>query len=402
MATELNLHHAFYEAFNEPTVTNEGRALSLEKARLWYLLYVLDHMSSITFGRPACMSEMRPIKDLEMLLTSQYCTDADQALIAQVQGLVVLSRAFDHFGLEPKRTMSGDDASVLNHMRFVEDTLAWKQRWLMHQASESYLRRSVEIHYHFSNLVLNSLVLRGRSLDKISDLPSSLRPLALKAVEAAHQILQHFLSEPGYYDDVAGMPLYLHSMIAFAVVFLMKMSTRWHAIGITISPAENTIPLVEQVIRILQNCKAGANHMVFKMAKGFERMLKQLRTNNRASQDTSLNPMTEQSMSWTRSGSMQQSVNGMTEQAQRPYQGAGQAPQRGYGAAYSGSSVFDHNVGMNTTGISSETNGSAFANWGFQDDDLWQVGMGWDLLDPSGMGPASVDFTYPGAGSTWY
>lgn len=53
-------------------------------------------------------------------------------------------------------------------------------------------------------------------------------------------------------------------------------------------------------------------------------------------------------------------------------------------------------------GVSPETTGSrmSYANWGFQDDDFWQVGMGWDLLDPSGTGPASADFNF--AGTTWF
>lgn len=260
MATELNLHRAFYEAFHEPSMSAEARSDYLDKARLWHLLYVLDHMSSITFGRPACMSEMRPIKDLEMLLTYEHCSVADRALVAQVQGLVVLSRAFDFFGLEPKKEMAGDDASVLNHMRFTEDLYAWKQRWTSSQDNEdTALQQSVKLHYHFSNLVLNSLVLRGRSLDKISEMPGSLRPLALKAIEAAHEILQQFASDPDYREHIAGMPLYLHSMIASAVVFLMKMSRRWQVIGITVSASERTIPLIEDVVHILQECRAGAS-----------------------------------------------------------------------------------------------------------------------------------------------
>jgi hypothetical protein len=197
MATELNLHHAFYDAFNEPEMSVETRKECLEKARLWYLLYVLDHQSSVTYGRPPVMSELRPIKDYEMLLNSEYCTPPDRALMSQVTGLLILSRAFALFGLEPKRTMGGDDASVLNHMRFTEDVQAWKDRWTKLrgiEASEATdLSRGVELHYHFSNLVLNSLVLRGRPLDTISELPASLRHSALKAVEAAHSILHHFL-----------------------------------------------------------------------------------------------------------------------------------------------------------------------------------------------------------------
>lgn len=128
MASELNLHHAFYESFHERSLSAEARSDCFEKARLWYLLYVLDHMSSITFGRLACMPESRAIKTLKLLLTSEHCTSADRALVAQVQGLVVLSRAFDHFGLQPKRAMEDDDGPVLHHMRFTKDMVSWRER----------------------------------------------------------------------------------------------------------------------------------------------------------------------------------------------------------------------------------------------------------------------------------
>ena len=406
MATELNLHHAFYEAFHEPSLSAEARKDCLERARLYYLLYVLDHMSSITFGRPACMSEMRPIKDLEMLLTSEHCSSADRALFAQVQGLVVLSRAFDHFGLEPKREMAGDDASVLNHMRFSEDLVSWRQRWVGHQdTEENHLRQSVQLHYHFSNLVLNSLVLRGRSLDKISELPGSLRPLALKAILAAHEILQHFASEPGYREQIAGMPLYLHSMIAFAVVFLMKMSRRWSVIGITVSATERTIPLIEEVVRILQDCKAGANHMVFKMAKGFERMLRQLKANDRSAANELMSPCKEHHVLWNGSNHRNQQhspYNVNSSQLQQSAAGARQPVNDGFVGQYGAPTFEPAMQAGNSAGVSPETSGSriSFANWGFQDEDLWRVGMGWDLLDPGGTGPAYTDFNF--AETTWF
>lgn len=390
MATELNLHHAFYEVFNAPETTTEIRKECLEKARLWYILYVLDHQYSITYGQPPVMSELRAIKDHEMLLNSPWCTSPDRGLIAQVTGLVILSRAFDVFGLEPKRTMAGDDASILNHMRFTEDAQAWKDRWIklreLNSYAADYLSRGVELHHHFSNLVLNSLVLRGRQLDTIHELPASLRPLALKAVEAAHSILQHFINDPGYREDMVGMPLYLHSMIAFAAVFLMKMSHRWHAIGITIDPMQQTIPLIEAIIQLLQCCKAGANHMVFFMANGFERMLRQLRRNY---------PMNVQRHSPTvrtqwAGGEMQH--NSFMIGANFQYDGGMQSS-----TAYNLSShSYEPNAGTNAQYDSpiEAASGASYSNWGFQDEELWAVGMGYDLLAPGGHGLASSDFPF--------
>ena len=393
MATELNLHHAFYEAFCTSETSDEERKECLEKVRLWYLLYVLDHQSSITYGRPPVMAELRPIKDHEMLLKSSFCTSADRALIAQVTEFVILSRAFDLFGLEPKRTMAGDDASVLNHMRFTEDAQAWRDRWMklreLDSSAADYLSKDVELHHHFSSLVLNSLVLRGRPLDKINELPIILRPLALKAVQAAHSILQHFINEPGYREDIVGTPLYLHSMIAFAVVFLMKMSHRWQSIGITIDPTRETIPLVEAITQLLRSCKAGANHMVFSMANGFERMLRKLKRSHPE------NTLPQPSLERTQWEADKTGSDSMVVGDSLQYPDSMQ-PNTAYN---SNSQSFGLNGDLNTTNDYSApavpgTSEASYANWGFQDQELWTMGMGYDLLAPGGHGLAGSDFPF--------
>lgn len=125
--------------------------------------------------------------------------------------------------------------------------------------------------------MLNSLALRGRSLVTISStstLPTSLRPLASHAISSAHQILVIVLEEPSIRDSMVGVPLYLHTVIAFAVVFLIKMSSRWMGIGVTIDPEIKTKPLIEGVIALFRSCRAGKGHILYAMADGFERLLR--------------------------------------------------------------------------------------------------------------------------------
>lgn len=388
MATELNLHHAFYEAFYTPDISDDLHRESLEKARLWYLLFVLDHQSSIAYGRPPVMAELRPIKDFEVLLNSPWCTPADQALVAQVTGLVILSKAFQTFGLEPKRTMGGDDASVLNHFRFTEDARMWKQRW-GHLRMANMLGGGVDLHYYFSELVLHSIVLRGRPLDALQDLPTSLRPLTLRATESAHLLLQHFKDKPEYRAGIVGMPLYLHSMIAFAVVFLMKMSRHWHIIGITIDPAQQTRPLIDDIVNLLRGCKAGANHVVFSMANGFDRMLRQT-TRRHIRHQASRSHKVQRRSEWEDARGIQA---GSSDPAIYLLE-----PQR-----------FTADSGLRTSSHPSRatTDLSPYNNWGFQDEELWSLGMGYDLLAPGGEGLANTDFPfflheshYIGMGST--
>jgi hypothetical protein len=95
------------------------------------------------------------------------------------------------------------------------------------------------------------LVLRGRPLENLQDLPTSLRPLTLRAIEAAPALLRHFIEDPASREGLVGIPLYLHSMITFAVVFLVKISHWWHVIGITIDPSQHSRPLIGGVIKLL-------------------------------------------------------------------------------------------------------------------------------------------------------
>lgn len=378
MATELNLHHAFYEVFYTPDISEDARRDSLEKARLWYLLFVLDHQSSIAYGRPPVMGELRPIKDSEVLLNSPWCTPPDRVLIAQVTCLANMSKAFQTFGLEPKRIMGGDDASVLNHSRFTDDAKSWQDRW-RYLREMDMLGGGVDLHYYFSELVLHSLVLRGRPLDNLHDLPTSLRPLTLRAIEAAHSLLQHFIENTGYREGIVGMPLYLHSMIAFAVVFLMKMSHRWYLIGITIDPAQRTRPLIEGIIKLLRGCKAGANHMVFSMANGFERMLKQASSTARKAHVTESSNAYQQGPTWI-------------DLHRDPINGQSSGPMK-----YSVEHSFNPNANADPNYVDSvqPTPGiSPYNNWGFQDEEMWNLGMGYDLLAPGGGGLTNADFPF--------
>ncbi|KAJ0120926.1 hypothetical protein J7T55_015664 [Diaporthe amygdali] len=388
MATELNLHHAFYEAFNSDqnshSMTAEARKECLEKARLWYLLYVLDHQSGIAHGRPPMKSALRPIKDYELLLSSADCINSDTALLAQVTGLAILSRAFDHFGLEPKRIMAGSDDNVLNHLRFTEEIRAWRDKWLVvsqpmdqnERASSSRFHngsysRDITLQFLFSNLVLNSLVLRGRPLDRLSELPVALRPLALRAVDTGHAILQHFLDEPSYHDAIVGMPLYMHSMIAFAVAFLTKLAHRWPAIGITVDPATCTEPLIKNIIKLLRSCTAGKNHMVYSMADGFERMLRQMKKAQARRQQGS--------------GAMDSHESTLSGTSRTQSQREGAAPMPGDNRVHSN---FDRSSNV------SADSPDLFGGWGFQNDGLWSTGMGYDLLDYSNQySPAGTGFS---------
>lgn len=129
IATELNLHQAFFKVFYSRKQSREERENAFERARLWYLLYVLDHHFSIAYGRPPVIAEWQAIKETEALLISPECTMSDRRVVSQVTLFIVLSRAYNVFGLEAERLMEGDEVTLLTHARFLEDIEQWRIRF---------------------------------------------------------------------------------------------------------------------------------------------------------------------------------------------------------------------------------------------------------------------------------
>jgi hypothetical protein len=138
MATELNLHQAFYKALYSPqqeghhtttAAVEREREGCFERARLWYLLYVLDHHFSIAYGRPPVTAELQAIKEYEIFLNASECTSSDRRVLSQVALFIILSKAYTHFGLEAERLMDGDDVTLQTHARFIEDVEKWRYQF---------------------------------------------------------------------------------------------------------------------------------------------------------------------------------------------------------------------------------------------------------------------------------
>jgi hypothetical protein len=263
-------------------------------------------------------------------------------------------------------------------------------------------------------MMLNSLALRGRSLFTISStatLPSGLRPLASHAITSAHQILICVLEEPSIRDSMVGVPLYLHTVIAFAVVFLIKMSSRWTGIGVSIDAEAKTKPLIEGVISLFRSCRAGKGHILYAMADGFERLLRRNMKNgengNAASKGgyASLDAAVAARQNGGADGSYAPQAQASQHQGQdyssrppaeiypssshsntpsllhphaspTPYTPTGTSSQQQQRPP-NGSAGFDPYA---LSPHSQPTSAGTFGGWQTEDDMLWSMGMGYDLL----------------------
>ena len=257
-------------------------------------------------------------------------------------------------------------------------------------------------------MMLNSLALRGRSLFTISStstLPTSLRPLASHAISSAHQILIIVLEEPNIRDSMVGVPLYLHTVIAFAVVFLIKMSSRWTSIGVTIDPETRTKPLIEGVIALFRGCRAGKSHILYSMADGFERLLRRnLANGNRlvGAIGVGLNGANQGQGLTDTAIKIQQDANGGSGFPQRP-QSQNQVPtiQTSHSSTpdlyrHDTNATLLHHQAPSPTSYthpngtnydpyaisphSQPTSSGTYGGWQTEDDMLWSMSMGYDLL----------------------
>lgn len=253
--------------------------------------------------------------------------------------------------------------------------------------------------------MLNSLALRGRSLFTISStstLPTSLRPIAHHAIASAHQILVVVLQEPSIRDSMVGVPLYLHTVIAFAVVFLIKMSSRWAGIGVTIDPETKTRPLIENVIALFRGCRAGRSHILYSMADGFERLLRRNLVQMKPAGGLSNNGYDAKSHPTaidSRTASLQQ-VQSMghaqADMAPRSAHPHGPNPDM-YRHDSNATLLPPHASTSSPTNFGQAPNGATFegytlsphsqpasigtyGGWQTEDDMIWSMGMGYDLL----------------------
>ncbi|KAJ5219852.1 hypothetical protein N7468_009056 [Penicillium chermesinum] len=285
IATERNLHQFYRKAA-------QGSAEHQEQARLWYLLYTLEHHFSIAYGRPPIIHEDASITQHNTFTRLPSVSQGDLRLHSQVDLFIILTRIYFAFGPDVDLEVSESEFPKIE--QFDMELNDWKSAWLPRLVGNrhigSYPYQGVYMHYHFSRLQLHSVALRTYHSSTSSRLMSSeRRKLANLAIESAIATLQVVLDEKDMQRALVGVPLYLHSMITFAAVFLMKLAAK--ACSSTNSGGQsqrNSIAsadllvdigqvraLVGRVIDLMISCsrRASERHLSHHIARGLQKML---------------------------------------------------------------------------------------------------------------------------------
>jgi len=149
----------------------------------------------------------------------------------------------------------------------------WRDNWCVRLRKNAFVgdypAKGVLLHYHFAKLQLHSLALRGvtgsvtndiSSADIISGFSPQRTTMARVAIESAKHVLTTILTVEEIRVCLIGVPLYVHTMIAFAAVFLMKVTSRWRkvtSIGDLVNPTDDIWSLVEKVVEVLRDVAGG-------------------------------------------------------------------------------------------------------------------------------------------------
>ncbi|KUJ23692.1 C6 transcription factor [Mollisia scopiformis] len=289
IATELNLHQSYSKAM-------KGSAEHIEGARLWLLLYVCDHHFSIAYGRPPVIHASKIVLNHVRLLQLPQVTQADERLHSQVAIFIILTDIYNTFGPDIEEQLTEEDFTrVKNFNQHLDQyRLDWQQRLAPHRYIGSYPAKGVDLHCHYAKLQLNSLALRGLS-PAIMILSPGRCELASIAVSSAVMILRLTLEEPDITNAIVGVPLYVHTMITYATVFMLKVHQKWGAqLGMELVQIQD---LMSRVMELLRNAKASKRHLAYHIATGVGKMLHRFTAaqrsggleDSRVAQESSLN-----------------------------------------------------------------------------------------------------------------
>jgi hypothetical protein len=99
--------------------------------------------------------------------------------------------------------------------------------------------------------------------------PSFFHEHAVAAVSAATSIVEMLLNDSVVRDSLVGVPHYIHSMIAFACVFLLKVAAQ-HS-GMYTDDA-TVLDLTTKAAQQFRSTAVGKHHLVHLMVDGLEKM----------------------------------------------------------------------------------------------------------------------------------
>jgi hypothetical protein len=105
---------------------------------------------------------------------------------------------------------------------------------------------------------------------KGSPVPPHFQESAVAAVTAATDTIEMVLTDYDIQDGLVGIPHYIHSMIAFACVFLLNIASQYSGQYI---PDTVIFDLTTRAVHQFRSTAVGRWHLAHQMAEGLEKMI---------------------------------------------------------------------------------------------------------------------------------
>ena len=275
ISTEMQLHRSIFKALT-------GDRRHYLRARLYYLVWVCDHHFSIVYGRPPMTRQDDAIRASSQFLETEHAVEDDARLISQVHYWVVGGDIYESFGVDVDRPLNLQMIERLRRYAIKLDNIRadWTERFSYNKYVGNYPRKGVNLHCHFAKLYLYSLAFRGIGKPgfRAPEVSLDIDELANSAVLSATAIIRAVVSDSEIQSFLNGLPTYFDVMIAFAVVFVLKVSTKY-ATSVPIDTSEIR-SLVAQLVEVLKAVTSSMHprHLLVSVAKGCERLLESCST----------------------------------------------------------------------------------------------------------------------------
>jgi hypothetical protein len=247
------------------------------QTRLYYLVYVCDHHCSVLYGRPPMSRDCDSIKAATPFLETEHATEDDVRLVSQVKIWLISASVFDTFGVDVEMPVPPSKLAQLRRFSIALDTwyADWSDSFGPNARVGNYPAKGVGLHFHFAKLYLCSHAFRGAqsSPDPRRRFSSSeMEEVANTAVLCAASILGVMTADTELQSLLNGLPLCFDTMIAFAVVFLLKVATEYTD-AVTMDKGK-MLSLVDQTIAMLQRTTGEMHrqHLLVRIGCGVQRL----------------------------------------------------------------------------------------------------------------------------------
>jgi len=224
--------------------------------------------------------EHEAVAAVDLFLACQFATEDDSRLISQVKLWTISTAVFSSFGTDTRQAIHDNDFGNVLRFNLALDTwrLEWSEKLKPHATIGNYPRKGVGLHYHFAKLYLCSHAFRGVSTDAGDNakiLSPEMQETADSAVRSATSILRSIDTDDEFKSFMSNLPLYFDTMIAFASIFLFRISTTYsHVLQVD---ATEILKLLRQSVVILESIASTirSSHLLARITEGLRRLLVQ-------------------------------------------------------------------------------------------------------------------------------